>query len=254
MRYGWFTTVMDKKDIKQGKIIQKNQTVQTNNYENIIRDRQIDYVSIIDSLNDRAFRCCVEYLHSVLSFMVLKKDDIRKIDLEEKILSNISPYLVRMNIDNHQSMAHYMSVLKLYLNTFIVCKKSSRASSYMDRINEIIDKVIYDDYCENDIDDIVTIFIGLFRGYRTGVLRYGKVKFNIITLSIENSPDDIEVISWIKENSELKPTSALRKKYMNRSMVTLTSDVIAEKRFMYITSVVLLCKLLQKTGYFEEGE
>lgn len=47
----------------------------------------IDYIGLIDDLSDGAFNFLREKLYPVLDYQVLEEHDVRKIDMEEKIIS-----------------------------------------------------------------------------------------------------------------------------------------------------------------------
>lgn len=219
--------------------------------QEVIRDRSIDFVKYIDEINNNTFSVILDNLYQVLNYKVLKISDIRRIDLAEKIVSTISVGQAGAGVDANQGMAYFASSLKLYLNTYIKCVEGSRAAKYFERLNELLDQVVKYDYDENDIQDILTVFISLFRVCKKGELEKGKEHFVINDLTVSLSPDDLAILDWIKDNGEFEPGMLARKKYMKGTASSFV-NVYSEKKCMYITAVILVCYYLEKCGYYEE--
>ena len=45
----------------------------------------LDYLQIVDSLNDEAFAFCVDTIFPVLGYRVLRKEEVRRVDLKERL-------------------------------------------------------------------------------------------------------------------------------------------------------------------------
>ncbi len=85
--------------------------------------KKIDYLALIDSLSDSAFAFYVEQIFKDLNFKVLKRKDIRKIDIEEKILYRIEfLYYKSLRIKEGKSVKRYSELLKESLEGFVECK------------------------------------------------------------------------------------------------------------------------------------
>lgn len=48
--------------------------------------KPIDYIKLIDEMSDEVFKFCVEQLYPICNYRVLKQEEIRRVDLKERIL------------------------------------------------------------------------------------------------------------------------------------------------------------------------
>ena len=158
---------------------------------------------LIDSLSEEALEYCIDYLYNVLNFKFMKREDVRRIDLKEKIDSSEcwapNDSLHRKYIRN-QAYTNDFKFSLYYINDFILfiekylnseimrCKLGSRAHLYQKHVLNLIAKVRQssDDTTlkKEMINDIFIIFM-CFLNRSESII--GKSSTNII--------DDIGLIS-----------------------------------------------------------
>ena len=151
----------------------------------------IDYIRIIDEMNNDAFEFCRSCLFQLTSYKVLKEEDIRPVDMKEWLLPFNDDVPNYCEGRERGSLNFYMYLLQVYLNESLKCIDGSQAEKYKNRALTLIDKVLYQDHSLEDIDDIFLIFTGLFRFHKKNISQTKK-------LWLKNS---IDPILYYEDNS-----------------------------------------------------
>ncbi len=207
--------------------------------------RKIDYLSLIESLSDSAFDYYKDNVIKDLNFKVMKRKDIRKIDIEEKVVYRIEYLYYRsLKMGTDESVERYASFLKQYLEGYIDCRDNSRAEAYFYRALGLADKLSDQDGSIDDLHDLVLLFIGLFKSYKSDDM----AQITDIDLIIEK--DVSMLIRWISEGKDLEFPAKGRFKVAKNPAKNLTDF---DHEFMYITTILFACILMQENGLFEEN-
>lgn len=123
----------------------------------------IDYIGIIEEMSEDAFKFCVDTLYPLFKYRVLKQGDVRRIDLEEKLLEYNSQIPKDDNGQEQGALNLYLNTIKMYFDSFIRCQTGSQAAKYRSRALDLIKIALSDKGSIEDVEDIVQIFIAFFR-------------------------------------------------------------------------------------------
>ena len=217
----------------------------------------IDYISIIDDMNEGAFEFCKNRLYPLTSYRVLQKEDIRPVDMKEWLLP------LNDNIPNsftgrkRGALNYYLSIINRYITEGLKFIENSKADQYKDRAANLIDSVLYEKFSQDDIDDIFIIFIGLFRFHKNNIAQSNK---NAIKDSIDLmlSEKDAELITSLGDIYKFdwgvfgcKILTAIRPDSYSKDVFTgYKEDTNKIKEFLFINNILLLGRGLQKQGFF----
>ncbi len=207
--------------------------------------KRIEYLSLIEGLSDEAFGYYTDNVIKDLIFKVLKRKDIRKIDVEEKVVYRIEYLYYRsLKIGADESVERYASFLKQFLDGYIDCEENSRAEAYFYRAMGLADKLIDHVGTLDDLHDLVLLFIGLFKSYKDADM----TEISSIDLSINN--DVSTLVRWISEGKDLESPAKGRFKVAKNPAKNLTDF---DQEFLFITTLLFACVLMQENGVFEEN-
>ena len=253
-----------------------------------------DFDYLIDDLSDEAFEFCVDNIYDVLNFKSLKREDVRRIDLKEKFNCNSwqseeylgRNYMRKQNkIENNadriiceiEQLNDYADLL-IGFTAHMKYISESLASKYIKKADEIIHKIkILNDLDSRIlyIEDLVTIFTWLVRSkyerknneITSPDVPASEYIFKEINTSILNRYDLQFIKRYLIEEKnipfkyDLKTNSSstffdhkaeefeyyYHLSYNNDEFVIILN-------FVYICSVIFLCRIIQKTTGFSIEE
>ena len=52
----------------------------------VVRKKSLSYKDIVDDMSDESFNFCVSLLYPLLGYQVMGQDEVRRVDLKEKLL------------------------------------------------------------------------------------------------------------------------------------------------------------------------
>lgn len=206
-------------------------------------DKDIDYVSLIEQMNDDVFEFCVSYLHPMFDYKILKPEDIRKIDIEEELVRFRDSYVYDMTKMGYLNF--YLSIIKNYFDNVLKCAEGSRAAKCKVRGYQVLENALKENGTQNDILDAVILFLSLFREVEDNL---DEKDFLISDVSIGISLIDAEVLNDMMYDKGPKASnifSLLRKQ---------SDDIGFSAKVMFINSIIYLCLGLQERGYFNIRE
>ncbi len=206
-------------------------------------DKDIDYISLIEQMNDEVFEFCVEYLYPMFDFKVIKQEEMRKIDLEEVLVRFRNQYIYDMTKMGYLNF--YLSIIRSYFDNVLKCEEDSRAARCKKRGYEVLENALKENGTQNDILDALIIFLSLFREIENNI---DDKEFLISDVSIKISKIDAEVLNDLMYDSSPRVTNifAMLKKQ--------TNDIGFSSKVLFINSIVFLCIGLQERGFFNTGE
>lgn len=208
----------------------------------------IDYIKVVDEMSDKAFQFCVEQLYPICDYCVLEQEDIRRVDLKEWLTSFNNSVLREEHGKKQGALNYYISILKLYFEEFLKCKDESMAAKYKNRAFELMKNALSENGTLEDIEDIVLIFIVLFRTLKD---RFDDIdKYLITKITFDLKIEDAELLKIILKHKKLVPSGIGEKaKFFGRIFVTTYEKHMAIK-LAYVNNVLFLCRGLQKRGAF----
>lgn len=195
--------------------------------------------------NEEAFHYCVHKIYPILKYTVLQEDDVRRIDLAEKLNEIVGDIKDEIkNISNGATIDYYAFLLEVYLKSFTETKKGSREEKYYQRALELIAGISNSEAAFNDVKDALMIFISLFRSHKNHLDKVDKyyATANLFDYLIE----DGSLIVELYNRDNLYPARMIRKLKRNSSNV----EDNAIKKFFYVNSIVILTYGLQERGAF----
>ncbi len=214
----------------------------------------LNYDVVIDQLNDDAVKFCVEHLYPLFNYRVIKKEDVRSIDLKEKFYPLVSYIDKKMKPVGKLGVTnYYVSLIKLYLMEFISCKKGSRPERYKQAAIEYINK--YDDLETGitTVGDILMIYLSLFRSLGENI-EIAKSR-TVLDATFDLEESDAEIIKIIWKSNNLIPAGMYETKtdIFNRKIrVSSDYDIKQKRQFFYAVSILLLARSLQDRGVFSD--
>ncbi len=214
----------------------------------ILVSKQIDYVKIIDDMNDVAFAFCMEYLYPVFNYQILEVEDVRRIDLKENLCRMQNAFKRDAKGKNSGFLNHYLSLIKLYLDDQLKCAEGSRAARAKVRAYEAIEKALEEVNKDNslDIEDCVLIFVSLIREY-VKQINAGESE-PISNVTNELVLQDADTLTTVY-NSGIKAMGGPVKLNIPIVKGLLQMDD-KDMKVLYINSIIFLCAGLQSRGVF----
>ena len=219
--------------------------------EEIVRAIPIDYIKLVDDMSDEAFQFCVDQLYPMCNYRVLQKEDIRRIDLKERLLGFNS--IVPKNDGKEQgALNYYLFVLKLYFDSFLICEAGSKAEKYRNRAMELMESALSDNGTIEDVEDLVQIYIALFRSLKKCFDNIDK--YVAVDLTFDVFKEDADMLKAIWENKKLVPNGIVGKQGLFDSEFRIEYEKKTAIKMAYINNVIFLCRCLQNIGAFAMEE
>ena len=219
--------------------------------EERVRAIAIDYIKLIDDMSDKAFQFCVDQLYPMCNYRVIQKKDIRRIDLKERLLGFNS--IVPKNDGKEQgALNYYLFVLTLYFDSFLRCEAGSKAEKYRNRAMELMESALSDDGTIEDVEDIVQIYIALFRSLNN---RFNEMdKYVAVGLTFDVFKEDADMLKEIWEHKKLVPNGIVEKTGLLDKIFGTDYEKKIAIKLAYINNVIFLCRCLQNRGVFAMEE
>lgn len=208
----------------------------------------IDYIKLVDDMSDQAFQFCVDQLYPMCNYRVLQRDDIRRIDFKERLLGYNSTVPKDEKGKEQGALNYYLFVMRLYFDNFLKCKEGSKAEKYRTRAMELMDSALSENGTIEDVEDLVQIFIALFRSLDYD---YDHIEKNLIEdLAFDIYKEDAELLKTIWEHNKLVPNGIIKK--LGRSEKSRGAEYWKQNaiKLAYINNIIFLCRCLQNRGVF----
>lgn len=227
--------------VKENGIMAKKKT------EEKVRAIPIDYIKLVDDMSEKAFQFCVDQLYPLSNYRVLQKEDIRRVDLKERLLG--FNRLVPTNDGKEQgALNYYLFVLKLYFDNFISCKDGSKAQLYRKRAMELMESALSDKGTIEDVEDLVQIYISLFRSYKG---YFEKIQnYTIAWVDFNVYEEDANMLKEIWEQKNLMPNGIVENQGLLDKIFKTDFEEKTAIKLAYINNVIFLCRCLQNRGAF----
>lgn len=202
------------------------------------------YEQIADSLDDAAFAFCSSKVYPSLYFKVIRLEDMRRIDLAEKLYEMDD--VLEEDFKRHKgSLDYYRYLLLQYLKSYARCVKGSRNGQYYDRAVEMATDTS-PDYEEAivHLKDTLMIFLSIARQH-TNPKGWKEIVTEDVEFDLFISDED--TLDLIHCQKELVPPGL-----MERKVLPFDPIIQLRKRYFYCISTLLLSAALQDRGAFAE--
>ena len=217
-------------------------------------EKQMDYMGLFGELNDEPFSFLMDYLYPLFNYRVLKKEDVRRIDMAETLVRIENP--ASDDWEDKKGLRYYLFILKQYYDEYLKCQEGSTAERYKQRAVTVLEQDL-DEKSEKskeellmDAEDVFLVFISLFRAVD---VEFDKIEDCMISeIDFDLYIEDADIIKKIWECEDLVPDEVSGKGGLFGFMKSDTEGLRARKLF-YINNLIFLCRGLQKRGAFDEG-
>lgn len=211
----------------------------------------IDYETIVDAYDDYAFHECCKLLYPHLGYRLLKVEDIRRIDLKERLIDiAIQRWSHRKEWNSSLSeLKEYVKIIAFYMQEYLPCWNGSQPQNYKDRAIEIINDCNRTLWTLTDIEDVFVIYLSLIRERIDRLDNKGKP---ITTVDIGVKETDKEVLNEVYHFDFIDP--AVKESKFRMSPDKYKHQSAKDKRYCYVISILLYCRLMQNTGTYPDKE
>ena len=214
----------------------------------------IRYNEIFEEMNEETFTYCLDFLYPFCNYKVLKHSDVRKIDLLEWLYPY--PLLGTIPNDDHGneqgSLDFYLYCLRCYFENYINCVENSQADLFRKRAIELLDSAKTQVIDIDDVDDIVFIFISLFKvlddNDRLDIAQ--KTRMNG-TINDRLNKKDAILLKKLSEKENLTPKKIHPKSEWGERL-NRDGKVLQAINYMFVNNIIFLCRILQKQGDFSK--
>lgn len=201
----------------------------------------IRYSALINDLNDTAFRRCVSLLYKELHFEYIPEEDVRRIDLCEKLSAYSTGKRMSPRGNGSGSYNEYLTALEYYLDSYLPCEKGSMAERYKNRAKTLIAN-LKESGTSEDFETVFAVFLGLARTLNPDFMS-NKV---LLGMTVYVSKDDEALLEQIRDfEFSFEANQPFTKKYKIGQ---------SEKQVFYVHNVIMLCRLMQAQGEYGEEE
>ena len=205
--------------------------------ENLSLIKSLEYISIVDDMSEEAFNFCVSNLYSLFEYKVIKQEEVRRVDLKEKLVG-LEKQIPADEKEYHGMLDYYFWIMKVYFKDIINCKSRSRAEKYRKRVYEAMNDALSENGTIEDVDDVFLGFMVLFRAYKNDQT-YIEPSFGI-------EGDDIKLLEYLRDKTKIK-----RKKVFDPN-TGLDDKAKTASKIMYINNIIFLSRALQHFGGYQE--
>lgn len=212
--------------------------------------------ALLNDLSDEAFHFCVDKLYPLFNYRILKKEDIRRIDLLEQITVLFDGVPKTEKGKSSGSINYYFYIIRKYFESFIGAVKGEQAEKYHKRAFEIMDLTKHDSLYWDEIEDVLTVFVSCLRVLDQHNMINGKQYF-LHDCSLDLRIEDADLLESIWKNKDFIPNDIVPKK--KRGIVTINKskdekEIDFALKFTYINSLLYLARGLDQRGEFGAEE
>ena len=217
-----------------------------------------NYDDAIDSLNENSFQFCKKILWPICGFRALSIDDVRPVDLKERVYQLRDDYLKSAGVAPDREVSNYYSIMEMYFHEFLGCKTGSRAYAYKERALDILKK------CKEngggsfeDAETRLIVFLSLFRNLSANNHFDDAKNWIIINSTFSVKLEDAELLEKIRTSAYLTPHDM---QYEQAVLLSVLADKLpkatiqAKKNHFHLINSIILSMSLQAINAFESEE
>lgn len=206
-----------------------------------------DYPFLMEQLSDAGFNHCKSLLFPLLGYRYMTLEEVRKVDVCEKIYEFANRYPMKPGQKKEMSFEAYCDVIEYNIQNNLKCKNGTAAEDYRNRAIEIIKELKVEKDSLSSFDKCLTLFAIYLSLLRAVHPNYEKTVATEVFLKVEKT--DAELLSSFR-NYKFKTnnflgidTPALFKKPVVQSM--------RETDMIYLHNIMLYCVLMEVQGEFK---
>ena len=215
-----------------------------------------NHTALLNGLSEPAFRFCVDKLYPLFNYRILKKEDIRRIDLLEQLTILFESIPKTDEGKTRGSCNYYFYIIRKYFNSFMGAVKGDQAEKYQKRIFEIMDLTNHDSLLFDEVEDVLTVFISSIRTLKQANQLDGK-RYLFYNCRLDLEVDDADLLESIWKNKNFIPNDIVQKKkrgIATRNKSKDDKEIDFALKFTYINSLLYLARGLDQRGEFGAEE
>ena len=212
--------------------------------------------ALLNDLSDEAFHFCVDKLYPLFNYRILKKEDIRRIDLLEQITVLFDGVPKTEKGKSSGSINYYFYIIRKYFESFIGAVKGEQAEKYHKRAFEIMDLTNRDSLTFDEVEDVLTVFVSSIRSLNQSNQLDGK-KYLFYKCRLDLEVEDADLLESIWKNKNFIPNDIAQKKkrgIATRNKSKDDKEIDFALKFTYINSLLYLARGLDQRGEFGAEE
>ena len=202
-----------------------------------------DYHLMLDYLSDEAFAFLVDSIYPLFHFRVLKKEDVRRVDLQEILARIEEPE--NEDWEDKIGLKYYLFIVKQYVDEYMKCKEGSEAEDCKEKVLAVLDKVLDKENEETEEGLISTsgvvfsAFIAMFRAWKN---QFGDASERVISdVEYGLRKEDAALIKELWEHTELIPSEVSEQGGLFGFMKSDDTKIRASRLF-YLNNMIFLCR------------
>ena len=212
------------------------------------------YDAMIDALDDDTFAVCVDMLWPILKYKYLKREDVRRIDLKERVADKLSWFVpepkppIPRGRNWPGSVDKYVEAIRFYFdNGYLPVEKGSLAEKYFLRAREIINSYAKSENPQAEAENLFVIYLCLFRevfsSFDSKSIRPAS------RVDCQVGREDRSLLERIRTYPfEKHIPSALK------FVPVVDKHDFKQKNFEFLNNTLIYCLLMQVQGGFGKGD
>lgn len=204
--------------------------------------KKIEYVDIVVQMSDEAFQFCLDKIFPFFNYYVIRKEDIRRIDLEELLVKMQNKYYKNNKNKNKGFLNYYLDMLRKYYELLVDCV--DRADMCRARGYEVINNAVSKNGTLYDIEDSLILLLCLFREKSNS----SKV---ICEVDISVDKTDVDLIDKLVEYKIQNGKNVIKKPGILEKLINDDDDTEFDIKALYINSIIFFSICMQDRGIIE---
>ena len=202
-----------------------------------------DYHLLLDNMSDEAFGFLLDAVYPLFHFRVLKKEEVRRVDLMEIIARIESP--ADEDWEGKVGLKYYLFIIKQYVDEYLNCKEGSEAEDCKQKVLAVLNKVLDEESEVTEVgmiasaDVVFSAFISMFRAWKN---QFGDADSRVISdVEYGLKKEDAGLIRELWEHTELIPSEVSEQSGLFGFMKSDDTKIRASRLF-YMNNMIFLCR------------
>ena len=217
-----------------------------------------DLFTVIDQYDEQTFSVCLDRLYEKLGFVVIGKEEVRCVDLKEKLADFLSHNQTYHEAEKSLEKPLAAFIKKALAEHFVLTEE--RAKKYYAQAAGYIAAIDNDGAHLETVENLVLIYISFFSLYKKHVgdnKREPKLRVSDVKFYLDREADD--VVNYIYDkvticgrttsnNKIAQVTNLLIEQLTKKQKDEPETFTETEKIFAYIVTTLFVCRILQYEG------
>lgn len=206
-----------------------------------------DLFDVIDQYDDQVFNSCRSTLYNALEFKILSEEEIRRVDLKEKLA-----VFFCFNETGKASEGHFEIPLASYIRRAISAHfvfTSEREKRYLSLIDTYISSIKEGSADLSTVENLILIYISDFCVYKSNYQDYNREEILQVTnIKYYLDRDAVDVAKYVLDEISICHRHTQRRGIKRKEETVIERFSESEKLFAYVVSVLFIYRILQYEG------